>query len=383
MREAIRHREDASHESQSELERVFEQFSSKCARLGNEFEREITSLEAYGDVMTAKLLNLEADVAESKRKEDEWRSSSKLSDEERRAHVERCKRYRELIQRLRQEHDAERAKLLGFVNDSEAKIKALTKRVESSWAGESAELLAQANAKIEELETRLADAAGSEADQVDARDGELEACKARLQSIKEETRVEVEKRLTTRFRRELVRAQDEIETLRGWHTPCVALIDALRATSVRSVRVCSAVIHACRTAQGKRTIAETLGDKDARKVASLVGLSREELAAVFSAQNVCTDGAVEDTATALSMLDSPSNVSAAIAWCESRVTQLQDAFAAESLNQVEEMWRPDVLEAVTSLVVRQSNEAEASLRGTNATLNEWFDQLSAEESHAV
>ena len=383
LREEIRHREDASHESQSELERVFEQFSSKCARLGNEFEREITSLEAYGDVMTAKLLNLEADVAESKRKEDEWRSSSKLSDEERRAHVERCKRYRELIQRLRQEHDAERAKLLGFVNDSEAKIKALTKRVESSWAGESAELLAQANAKIEELETRLADAAGSEADQVDARDGELEACKARLQSIKEETRVEVEKRLTTRFRRELVRAQDEIETLRGWHTPCVALIDALRAMSVRSVRVCSAVIHACRTAQGKRTIAETLGDKDARKVASLVGLSREELAAVFSAQNVCTDGAVEDTATALSMLDSPSNVSAAIAWCESRVTQLQDAFAAESLNPVEEMWRPDVLEAVTSLVVRQSTEAEASLRGTNATLNEWFDQLSAEESHAV
>lgn len=383
LREEIRHREDASHESQSDLERVFEQFSSKCARLGNEFEREIISLEAYGDVMTAKLLNLEADVAESKRKEDEWRSSSKLSDEERRAHVERCKRYRELIQRLRQEHDAERAKLLGFVNDSEAKIKALTKRVESSWAGESAELLAQANAKIEELETRLADAAGSEADQVDARDGELEACKARLQSIKEETRMEVEKRLTTRFRRELVRAQDEIETLRGWHTPCVALVDALRAMSVRSVRVCSAVIHACRTAQGKRTIAETLGDKDARKVASLVGLSREELAAVFSAQNVCTDGAVEDTATALSMLDSPSNVSAAIAWCESRVTQLQDAFAAESLNPVEEMWRPDVLEAVTSLVVRQSNEAEASLRGTNATLNEWFDQLSAEESHAV
>ena len=29
------------------------------------------------------------------------------------------------------------------------------------------------------------------------RDGELEACKARLQSIKEETRMEVEKRLTT------------------------------------------------------------------------------------------------------------------------------------------------------------------------------------------
>ena len=133
---------------------------------------------------------------------------------------------------------------------------------------------------------------------------------ALLQSIKEETRVEVEKRLTTRFRRELVQAQDEIETLRGWHAPCVALVDALRAMSVRSVRVCSAGdSRACLTAKGKRTIAETLGDKDARKVASLVGLSREELAAVFSAQNVCTDGAVEDTATALSMLDSPSNVS--------------------------------------------------------------------------
>lgn len=371
LREELRRREDASHESQSQLERVFEQLSSR-------FEREITSLEAYGDVMTAKLLNLEADVAESKRKEDEWRSSSKLSDEERRAHVERCKRYRELIQRLRGEHVEERNKLLGFVNDSEAKIAALTKRVESSWAGESAELLARANEKIEELETRLANAAGSEARDADALSGELEACRARVQSIKEETRVEVEKRLTTRFRRELVRAQDEIETLRGWHTPCVALVDAVRAMSVRSVRLCSAVIHACRTAQGKRTIAETLGDKDEREVASLVGLSSEELAAVFSAQNVCADGAVEDTATALSLFDSPSNVAAAVAWCETRATQLQDALASDaSLIPVEEMWRPDVLEAVTSLVIRQSNEAEASLRETNATLSEWFDRLSS------
>lgn len=371
LREELRRREDASHKSQSQLERVFEQLSSR-------FEREITSLEAYGDVMTAKLLNLEADVAESKRKEDEWRSSSKLSDEERRAHVERCKRYRELIQRLRGEHVEERNKLLGFVNDSEAKIAALTKRVESSWAGESAELLARANEKIEELETRLANAAGSEARDADALSGELEACRARVQSIKEETRVEVEKRLTTRFRRELVRAQDEIETLRGWHTPCVALVDAVRAMSVRSVRLCSAVIHACRTAQGKRTIAETLGDKDEREVASLVGLSSEELAAVFSAQNVCADGAVEDTATALSLFDSPANVAAAVAWCETRATQLQDALASDgSLIPVEEMWRPDVLEAVTSLVIRQSNEAEASLRETNATLSEWFDRLSS------
>jgi len=371
LREELRRREDASHESQSQLERVFEQLSSR-------FEREITSLEAYGDVMTAKLLNLEADVAESKRKEDEWRSNSKLSDEERRAHVERCKRYRELIQRLRGEHVEERNKLLGFVNDSESKIAALTKRVESSWAGESAELLAQANEKIEELKTRLANAAGSEARDADALSGELEACRARVQSIKEETRVEVEKRLTTRFRRELVRAQDEIETLRGWRTPCVALVDAVRAMSVRSVRLCSAVIHACRTAQGKRTIAETLGGKDEREVASLVGLSSEELAAVFSAQNVCADGAVEDTATALSLFDSPSNVAAAVAWCETRATQLQDALASDgSLIPVEEMWRPDVLEAVTSLVIRQSNEAEASLRETNATLSEWFDRLSS------
>ena len=371
LTEELRRREDASHESQSQLERVFEQLSSR-------FEREITSLEAHGDVMTAKLLNLEADVAESKRKEDEWRSSSKLSDEERRAHVERCKRYRELIQRLRREHVEERNKLLGFVNDSEAKIAALTKRVESSWAGESAELLARANEKIEELETRLANAAGSEARDADALRGELEACRARVQSIKEETRVEVEKRLTTRFRRELVRAQDEIETLRGWHTPCVALVDAVRAMSVRSVRLCSAVIHACRTAQGKRTIAETLGDKDEREVASLVGLSSEELAAVFSAQNVCADGAVEDTATALSLFDSPTNVAAAVAWCETRATQLHDALASDgSLIPVEEKWRSDVLEAVTSLVIRQSNEAEASLRETNATLSEWFDRLSS------
>ena len=209
--------------------------------------------------MTAKLLNLEADVAESKRKEDII--DLVLSDEERRAHVERCKRYRELIQRLRREHDAERAKH-GFVSDKRLKCAA---KLRESWA-ESAELLAQANESKARLDwpTQLGRTRWMRAT--------VSWRRAKLQSIKEETRVEVEKRLTTRFRRELVQAQDEIETLRGWHAPCVALVDALRAMSVRSVRVCSAVIHACRTAQGIRTIAETLGDKDARKVASLVGL---------------------------------------------------------------------------------------------------------------
>jgi|TARA_B110000008_G_scaffold143022_1_gene144759 chromosome segregation ATPase len=400
------------------LEGAFKQHEGRLSETNRLVARDTSTLQAYAEVMTARLLNLEAEIAEQKRKEEEWQASNMPGDDERRAHVERCKRYRELMQRLRQEHERERNKLLEFVKESEAKIADLTRRVQSSWAGESeAEVanlnaqLVRANQRIEELERQLktkqlavdATEGGftllTEVESADAelRDtsaklatsveeaarlrDELEQCKTQIESMREETKKAVEKQLTTRFRRELARHEDEIERLRercsAFAPPCASLVEAVRKMSIRLLRMSAAVAHMSRQAQGKQSISETLMAKDANEVASLVGLSLEEITSVFAVQNIRSDGSADEAKTALSMLDSPENIAAAIAWCEARTLQLNDALTSEA--PIAEVWRDDALDAVTSLVHDQASAAETCLRESTPELQRWWMGLATSD----
>ena len=74
------------------LEGAFKQHEGRLSETNRLVARDTSTLQAYAEVMTARLLNLEAEIAEQKRKEEEWQASNMPGDDERRAHVERCKR---------------------------------------------------------------------------------------------------------------------------------------------------------------------------------------------------------------------------------------------------------------------------------------------------
>ena len=397
------------------LEDVLAERDGKYEVASRALEHDATALQAFAEVMSARLLNLEAELAEQKRKEEEWLASNKPSDEERRAHIERCKRYRELMQRLREQHEGERAKLLEYVNDSETKIAELTKRVQNSWAGETeAELaalkeeLANSHEHIARLQARItqqdlvketheggyalleefessnaelrdtkAKLAASEDEAERLKEG-LEKCASQLNTVREETKKAVEQQLTLRFRRELARREDEVEQLHNkcseYVPPCVSLVEAVRMLVVRLLRISAAVVHLSRSTEGVQSIAETmLQEEDANEVASLVGLSLQDITSVFAVRNIRADASTDETRAALNMLDSPANVSAAMAWCEARTAQLNDALTSKS--SIAEVWREDALEAVTSLAHEKAREAESYLRSTTPELERWWSEL--------
>ena len=402
-------RRDAE-ERQSEIERLRdeirlrdedagparERVEARCEELNRAIERDTTALQAYADVMTAKLLNLEAEIAEQKRKEDEWLASNKPNDDERRAHVERCKRYRDLMERLRAQHEAEKAKLLVYVKESQSKIDELTSRVKNSWAGEAEAEIAKLTKELESARAHIATLEAKQRLAANTREGgyallsevesasteliavksklamsveetkrlrnALDKCASEMDAVREETKSSVEQQLTTKFRQKIARLEDDVSRFRercqDYESPCVALVQAVRMIAVRLLRISAAVLYF----SAKSTNAPGERVRDATEVASLVGLSVEDITSVYAA-----NGASEDAPTS----ESSANVRALIEWCESRAAQLCEALTSAA--PISQVWRAEALEDVTALVVERSVAAESCLRET--TSHAWWNAL--------
>ena len=307
--------------------------------LSQRLERDtMTSVQAYADVLTARLLNFEVEIGEQKRRQEEWQSSSTPSDAERRSHLERCQRYRDMMHRMRAEHERERERMRAAVHDAEAKIAELTRRVESTRNGSenmsSFENQVDSPTSDNKLESPATNARDSQS-MIDEMSRELDLCKAHAHDVEEATTKRVEKQLTQRFRRDLTRYEDDVEGLREWvaayASASASLVDAVRALAARLLRLSFAV------SRGEKT-QETI-------IAASVDLTDASSSA--------------DVAAALTLANySPESLKAAISWCETRAAKLLDALASRATSCG---WHSNDLADVVSLVEEQAGAAEMKL----------------------
>jgi len=362
LRDDIRRRDEDVGSAYDETKRKLVSVESKCEDLSRAVARDTTALQAYADVMTAKLLNLEAELADQKRKEDEWLTSNKPNDDERRAHVERCKRYRELMERLRAQHEAEKAKFLSYVKESEVKIEQLTNRVKNSWAGETEAEIAKLTKELQSASAELVSVKSQltmSVEETKRLRNDLAKCASEMDAVREQTKMSVEQQLTIKFKRHIARLEDEVSSLRArctdYESPCLALVQAVRTTAVRLLRISCAVLYfSAKTDAGEEA-------RDAREVASLVGLSVEDVTSVFSV------GGTENTPSS----ETSADVKALIEWCESRAAQLSEALTSAA--PISQVWRTETLECFTALVLEQAVAAESCLRET--TSDAWWNAL--------
>ena len=367
LQKELAHREDHPF-VQSELEKLsasiensFSAHALKLDEIAQMYDVNACTAQAFTDVVTARLLNLEAEIAEQRKREEEWLSSSVPSADEKKAHVERCQRYRDIMRRMQDEHVAERDRLLMRIKEAEFKIAELSKVYENSRLGlthvSPPAPVPQEHSEKHEIQGEEPSHGGNLR--------ELEDAKAQLVAEK------------ARRRREIARHEDEVEKLResvaAYAIPALALADAVRLLSVLFVRVSAAAIaHETHSSSSESFTQNTHSRNTTTDVANIVGLSVDDLNAVFEVENVQRDergsSSVEDVITALSMKLSPSNVHAAIAWCEQRVDSLSATLKSA------EMWRGDALEAIVALVQSQSTFTESILRRHEAVAR-WLEEL--------
>lgn len=315
-----------------------EQYEAASAML----ERDVTTLQAYAEVMTARLLNMESELVELKQKETEWLEKSKPDDAERRRHVERCKRYRDLMERLKTEHERERAKLLEFAKASEAKIAELTKRVENSWAGELEQEVASLKAQLLAMASATPSAQESDAAEL-----------VRLQKEIETTRLATEKQTAQRFMRQVARHEDEIERLRDRCQQCMRpALDMLER--VRELTKMF-IIHSMTGRGGGGESTKRAVDDDTKDKALALGvLNASEIEDVFHVPPPLRVGASatpEDVATALKSaqpLDQETK-NMANKWIDGKCNALAGMLKAPLDASVEDVWRGDRLNEVCQL----------------------------------
>lgn len=312
-----------------------EQYEAASAML----ERDVTTLQAYAEVMTARLLNMESELVELKQKETEWLEKSKPDDAERRRHVERCKRYRDLMERLKTEHERERAKLLEFAKASEAKIAELTKRVENSWAGELEQEVASLKAQLLAVASATPSVQESDAAEI-----------VRLQKEIEATRLATEKQTAQRFMRQVARHEDEIERLRDrcqqCMRPALELLEAIRELTKTSI------IHSATGSAGE-PIERAMDDEAKDKACALGVLSASEIDDVFHVPpaRFGANATPEEIATAMKSaqpLDEEIK-NMAMKWIEIKCDALARMLKAPLDASVEDVWRGDRLDEVCQL----------------------------------
>jgi len=324
-----------------------EQYEAASAML----ERDVTTLQAYADVMTARLLNMESELAELKQKETEWLQKSKPDDAERRRHVERCKRYRDLMERLKTKHERERAKLLEFAKASEAKIAELTKRVENSWAGELEQEVVALKAQLLAMASATPNAQESDAAEL-----------VRLQKEIEATRLATEKQTAQRFMRQVARHEDEIERLRDrcqqCMRPALEMLERVRELTKKFI------IHSA-AGHGSGESNECAKDDDAKDKALALGvLNASEIEDVFHvlpAAHFGENATPEEVATAMKSAQSldEETKSMVLKWIDGKCNALAGMLKAPLTADFEDVWRGDRLDEVCHLVnaVLRADEA--------------------------
>ena len=315
-----------------------EQYEAASAML----ERDVTTLQAYAEVMTARLLNMESELAELKQKETEWLEKSKPDDAERRRHVERCKRYRDLMERLKTEHERERAKLLEFAKASEEKIAELTKRVENSWAGELEQEVVALKAQLLAMASATPNAQESDAAEL-----------VRLQKEIEATRLATEKQTAQRFMRQVARHEDEIERLRDRCQQCMR--SALEILERVREFTKMFIIHST-AGRGGGVSTERAKDDDAKDKALALGvLNASEIEDVFHVPptlHVGANATAEEVAAALKSaqpLDQEAK-NMANKWIDGKCNALAGMLKAPLTVDFEDVWRGERLDEVSHLV---------------------------------
>lgn len=315
-----------------------EQYEAASAML----ERDVTTLQAYAEVMTARLLNMESELVELKQKETEWLEKSKPDDAERRRHVERCKRYRDLMERLKTEHERERAKLLEFAKASEAKIAELTKRVENSWAGELEQEVVSLKAQLLAMASATPNARESDAAEL-----------VRLQKEIEATRLATEKQTAQRFMRQVARHEDEIERLRDRCQQCMRPALEMLERVRELTKMC--IIHST-AGRGAGESNKRAMDEDTKNKALALGvLNASEIDDVFHVPpplHVGANATPEEVATALKSaqpLDQETK-NMANKWIDGKCNALAGMLKAPLEASVEEVWRGDRLNEVCQLL---------------------------------
>jgi len=317
-----------------------EQYEAASAML----EHDVTTLQAYAEVMTARLLNMESELVELKQKEMEWLEHTKPDDAERRRHVERCKRYRDLMERLKTEHERERAKLLEFAKASEAKIAELTKRVQSSWAGELEEEVVSLKAQVASLKEQLLAVATPNVQESDASEV------VRLREEIKATRLSTEKQTAQRFMRQVARHEDEIERLRDRCQECVRpaleLIERVRDLTKISIHAMDG---------GGESINRAKDDEDdAKDKALALGvLNASEIEDVFHVPPVHlgANATPAEVATALKSawpLDEETK-NMALRWIDGKCNALAGMLNAPLAVSVEDVWNGGQLNEVCEL----------------------------------
>lgn len=342
--------EEALVDLQAHVEFKFNEQREKYEAANAMLERDVTTLQAYADVMTARLLNMESELVELKQKETECLEKSKPDDAERRRHVERCKRYRDLMERLKTEHERERAKLLEFAKASEEKIAELTKRVENSWAGELEQEVASLKAQLLEMASATPNAQGSDAAEL-----------VRLQKEIEATRLATEKQTAQRFMRQAARHEDEIERLRDRcqqsMRPALEMLESVRELT----KIC--IIHSM-AGRGGESNKRAMDDDAKDKALALGVLNASEIEDVFHVPptlHVGANATAEEVAAALKSaqpLDAEAK-SMALKWIDGKCNALAGMLKAPLTVDFEDVWRGDRLDELCHLanVVLLADEA--------------------------
>ena len=354
LREELARRGEKTYELEhlrASIENGFSSHNIKLDEFAEFCARDACTAQAFTDVMTARLLNLEAEIAEQKKREEEWLASAVPSDDEKKAHVERCQRYRDIMRRMQDEHERERDRLLAIIKDSEVKIAELSIVYSDSRLG-------LANAQLREPQQR------SEKIKLEGEDTELEQVKSQLERHK------------ARRLREIARHEDEIERVRESAAQCarpaLALVDAVRSLACALVRVSTAgIAHEKRVLEA--SVPPTARNTTMDEVANLVGLSVDDLSAVFDVENVHKASSADDVSIALRMQPSPANAHSAIAWCVRHADTLNVALTS-SLT-----WDDHVLADIVKLLQSQLSTLESMLRKHDA-VDTWIEELNSFEA---